>query len=332
MPTYNYRIDAVKFFSIIAVVLIHVSAVLPSKDLATISNYYIYRHALDISVPFFFAVSGYFLASKESIVYISKYAKKIFIMYLAFSLLYIFLNTGFALLDRLILKVSFWGSFKNLSSSFSIVNLLNGTIGSYHLWFLTGMVFASLLLYVCIYFKLKPKTIFLLAFIFYSLNIIDFFELGALIKYGGFPKGFFFLSMGYFAYHKKKDLSKPLLWFILSITLFTAFKIILPVDMSVFFLAMAAFSLLSFSIQSPGKKNLFSVLGGYTLSIYILHVFVLKLVNKSFIYLGFTEYYTHDFYVIFTTIISVFLPIIIFKPIDKWFITPVSNFVLKIID
>jgi fucose 4-O-acetylase-like acetyltransferase len=95
MKTYYYRLDAIKFFCIIAVVLIHVTGFLPSNGLATMSNYYVYRYLLDIAVPFFFAASGFFISSKTGTEYIGKYAKKIFIMYIAFSSFYIITNVFF---------------------------------------------------------------------------------------------------------------------------------------------------------------------------------------------------------------------------------------------
>jgi peptidoglycan/LPS O-acetylase OafA/YrhL len=76
MKTYYYRLDAMKFFCIIAVVLIHVTGFLPSNGLATMSNYYIYRYLLDIAVPFFFAASGFFISSKSGTEYSENMLKK----------------------------------------------------------------------------------------------------------------------------------------------------------------------------------------------------------------------------------------------------------------
>nr|WP_170169185.1 acyltransferase family protein [Mesobacillus subterraneus] len=127
---YNYTIDAMKFISVVAVVMIHVTVFLPHRNLATISNYYIYRHALDIAVPFFFAVSGYLISGKGNMGYISKYAKKIFTMYVVFSILYIFIRFLFIGTDRMFLDKAFWVSARILVESLTVTNLLNGTIGS----------------------------------------------------------------------------------------------------------------------------------------------------------------------------------------------------------
>jgi peptidoglycan/LPS O-acetylase OafA/YrhL len=326
-PSYNYTIDAIKFLSVIAVVLIHVTVFLPHRDLATVSNYYIYRHALDIAVPFFFAVSGFFIAGKENVGYIGVYAKKIFTMYVVFSILYIFIRFLFILSDRLILNKSFWSSTENLVNSLSITNVLNGTIGSYHLWFLAALFISSLLLFTTLHFKLKPKTIFLISLIFYLMNTVDLFGLSAIVKYEGFPQGFFYLAMGYYLGSKRPVMNHPLLWFILSVILYTSFRLIFLGGISVLFLAVAVYSLVVFCICYPGRDNLFSRLGGYALGIYILHVMVLKIVIKIYIYSGIEDYYNQEYYIGIATFFSVSMPILLYKPINNIFVKPLSKII-----
>lgn len=326
LTRYYYNIDVVKFFCVIAVVLIHMTVFLSQMGLANIYNYYLYRYLFDIAVPFFFATSGFFLSTKSGTGYIKLYSIKILTMYIAFSILYVIVRLFYNFTDRIILEVPFWPSLRETIGNLSITSVLNGTIGSYHLWFLSALFFAGLLLLMCIHFSLKPKTIFLLAFILYMTSLSNVINLEELTLYGGFPKGFFYLAMGYYIGSNRIQIRFSAIVFALSIIAYSIIQTFSPTDISELLLGLAAFSLLVICTKTHGTESFLSKLGGHTLSIYILHVLIYESILKIFTYYGNAEYYYTTISTISVSVLSIILPIVLYKSLDKVFVKPVSSF------
>src|SRR5574342_709618 len=96
----NYAIDFIKFFAILAVLVIHT---FPSDNQL---GYFILDNFARFAVPFFFAASGYLFGLKvinnpKSLAYFKKYTIKIlkiyvtwFVFYMAYDVLKILLNAG----------------------------------------------------------------------------------------------------------------------------------------------------------------------------------------------------------------------------------------------
>lgn len=86
----NYAIDFIKFFAILAVVIIHT---FPSDHQL---GYFIFDNFSRFAVPFFFASSGYLFGLKvinnpKSVVYFKRYLMKILKIYVCWLMFYIFL-------------------------------------------------------------------------------------------------------------------------------------------------------------------------------------------------------------------------------------------------
>jgi hypothetical protein len=227
----------------------------------------------------------------------------------------------FIFTDRLILKTSFWSALGNLKATLTIPNMINGTIGSFHLWFLSA----------CVHFSLSHKVIFLLALILYLSYLVGFSD-SEIAKYGGFPKGFFFLAMGYYVGKQKITIPYPFLWFLVSVFLLNLFSIYQATGMALLFLVLSSYFLLIYSVSNSGKKSFLSTLGGSTLSIYILHIFILTSINKVYTYMGVNEYYNHSSYLILTILLCTFLPILLYYPLDKWLLPPFSKLIKNVIN
>lgn len=323
---YNHTIDTLKFFAAIAVVLIHTTGSLQQFNLATLTNYYSYRPLLDLAVPFFFAASGYFLSGK-TISYLPGYIKKIFSIYISFTIFYILFKLLMTFTDRLILGTSFWNGIDSFFKSLTFKGLINGSLGSFHLWFLTALIISALLLSICLRLSLKSEIIFLSAAIFYFSNLVGIQSFNDVFLYGGFAKGFFYLAMGFYLGHKDNTKIKlPLLGFAGSILILTLLSYYHS-SLSVLFLMAATYYLLVFAIQNPGEKSYFSRLGSYSLNIYILHIFVYQSINKIYVYSGITEYYQFPHYYLTTTILAIIIPILLYRPVDKFLAAPVSQWV-----
>jgi peptidoglycan/LPS O-acetylase OafA/YrhL len=326
---YNHTFDTLKFFAAIAVVLIHTTGSLKQFNLATLANYYSYRPLLDLAVPFFFAASGYFL-SRKTLTYLPGYIRKILSIYISFTLFYILFKLLIIFTDRLILGTSFWEGIHTLVKSLTIRGLINGSIGSFHLWFLAALMISALLLFICLRLSLKSEFIFLIAGIVYFSNLVGILDFNDVFIYGGFAKGFFYLAMGFYLGHKvNASIKFPLLGFAVSILIFSLLSYFHS-SLSVLFLMAATYYLMVFAIQNPGEKSYLSRLGSHSLNIYILHIFVYQSINKIYIYSGITEFYKLPFYYVSTTILSIIIPILLYGPVDKFLAAPVAQWLQKL--
>lgn len=313
---YYYNMDIIKFFCAIAVVLIHTTGSLPQYELATMTNYYFYRPLLDIAVPFFFAASGFFLSLKP-ISYYKGYINKILTLYISFTIFYIAFKFLLVFSDRLFLGKPFWTGIENILKNLSLTSLLNGTIGSFHLWFLPALIIAAFLLLVCVHFSVKPSITFLISSILYLANLTEMITFNDVFQYGGFTKGFFYLSMGYYIGHLKPDrIKNPFIGFSLSALLYVILTIYQS-SLNVVFLMITTFYLVIASVKKPGEKSLLSRLGSYSLNIYILHIFFYQSINKILIYFGYHEFYKLAYYYVIVTLLCIVLSVIFYEPIFK---------------
>lgn len=123
----------------------------------------------------------------------------------------------------------------------------------------TALFLAVLLLMTGIHLKIKPSVILILAFFLYFSNLSGVINFGESLKYGGFPKGFFYLALGYN------------LWF---------------------------------------NK------------IYIRYPFSLSITLE---YIGFVSFYENPLIIFLSALLSVIVPIYIYKTIDMIFVKPVSK-------
>ncbi|UOQ87044.1 acyltransferase family protein [Gracilibacillus salinarum] len=323
---YNHTIDAVKFICAILVVLIHVTAPIDQKGMATFLNYDSYRSFFDIAVPFFFAASGFFLAYKNR-EYLIGYTKKILYYYIMFSAFYIFCNAVLLVIDRLVLQRAFWPRARDLSDQWNYVNFLNGTIGSFHLWFLTALLFSTLLVYML--YKRRPEVILLVSFLAFTVNATGIFNFGELFLHGGVVQGFLYVSLGFYVGSKDLKIRSPLLWSIVFLVIYFIVGDFLKTSISIIFLFISVYYLLIFCKNNPGNESLISKLGKkYSLAIYILHVLILAIMKKVYIYAGLTYYEHFSFYLI-SSIVCVIVSVVIFsgvmKSLDKVFLVPFNH-------
>ncbi|WP_438824532.1 acyltransferase family protein [Bacillus sp. JJ1521] len=330
---YNHNMDTLKFICAIFVVAIHTTFYIYQNNMATVYNYYFYRPTLEIAVPFFFAASGYFISLKireGNKNYILRYSKNIFKIYVSFSVFYIFFQYLLLISDRLYLNKPFWERVVSLTQSPSIKDFINGSIGSFHLWYLTSLILACLFLHLFIKFSISPNIIFLISFLFYLAFISELTLLHNIYKHGGVGKAFFFLSLGYYLGNKKVIINHPILLFIFFISIFSVlYK--MNSQIQIIFLILATFSLMVFCVNNPGKQTLLSKLGKHSLKIYILHIFILEIINKFYIYNGY-PYYAFKSYYFISTFLCIVLSIVLYKPIENFFVKNINKTLNKIID
>jgi surface polysaccharide O-acyltransferase-like enzyme len=297
----NYAIDFIKFFAIMAVVVIHT---FPSDHQL---GYYILDNVSRFSVPFFFAASGYLFGLKvinnrKSVVYFNRYILKIvkiyvswLIIYFCYDVLRIFSSGGND-------KQELFKYFEELTP----VNLLyygQGTSG-YQLWFVISLAWSIAVIYL--FFRLKKITLLLILSL--CLNIVGlfgqsyaiFFEIPLSTRDALFI-GLFYTTVGFWfafaqPFQQSRKLAKKgsfyLFCFFSALQAFEGFWLekVLSAELGEYFLSTIFLTvfLFLFTFNNPqlGKGLLITKIGGNALGIYAIHVLFIDFIDSLLNTLG----------------------------------------------
>ncbi len=297
-----YSIDYIKFFAIFAVVVIHVF------PLDGFTGYFIIDNVARFAVPFFFTASGYFFAQKmkhknAQFLYFKNYILKLVKLYFVWLLFY----TSY---DVLLILYNGENVLEKLNAYFEQFTLLNllyygkGTSG-YQLWFLTALIWSTIFVYI--FYRFKKITVLLL--ISLCLNLIGL--LGqAYTMFIKFPinstrdamfLGLFYTTLGVlFAINSRlSGLNKLSGRTFLGLAFIGAAvqamegylldKVLSGSHGEYFFstIFLTAFLFLfALNYKSLGKGLYVTKVGANALGIYIIHVFLLDVLNKFIKYIN----------------------------------------------
>lgn len=159
--TNNYiQIDIAKFIAALLVVAIHIP---PLKNVTETGSLLLQQVICRLAVPFFFLCSGFFLGKKvEDKTKTLRYAKRIGMMYLLWSILYLPM-----ILER------FWKT--DLTAGANLTELARRffLIGSYiQLWYLLATLYGVLFLYLAIHvLKCSKRQLAVLAVLIYLVGV-----------------------------------------------------------------------------------------------------------------------------------------------------------------
>lgn len=290
----NYAIDFIKFFAILAVVIIHT---LPSDHQF---GYFILDNFSRFAVPFFFAASGYLFGLKvinnpKSLVYFKRYLIKILKIYVCWMMFYISYDVLKILMDGRNEKHELSKYFEGLTA----LNLFyygHGTSG-YQLWFVISLAWSIAVLYI--FFRLKKIPLLLILSL--CLNIVGlfgqsysiFFEIPVSTRDAVFI-GLFYTTIGFWfvfalPFQHFRKLNRMTYFYLFC--LFSALQAsegywlekMLSAKhgeyfLSTIFLTVFLF-LFIFNNQQLGKGLLITKIGGNALGIYAVHVFFIDIVD-----------------------------------------------------
>jgi surface polysaccharide O-acyltransferase-like enzyme len=289
----NYAIDFIKFFAILAVVIIHT---FPSD---TKFGYFMLDNLSRFAVPYFFAASGYLFGIKvinnsTSFPYFRKYIIKILKIYVSWFLFYF-------VYDVLRIVIADGNTKEELSQYFDVftpMDLLyygHGTSG-YQLWFVISLAWSIAVLYL--FFRVnKIKLLFIIALCFNLLGLFGqsysiFYELTFKTRDALFI-GLFYTTVGFwFAYPKRlRNVARNT-----SLYLFCSFLVLQVAEgyflekvldakhgeyfLSTIFLTIFLF-LLTIHYPQLGKGMWMTKVGGNALGIYAIHVLFIDLVDLA---------------------------------------------------
>jgi surface polysaccharide O-acyltransferase-like enzyme len=292
----NYAIDFIKFFAILAVVIIHT---FPSD---TKFGYFMLDNLSRFAVPYFFAASGFLFGVKvinnpTSFTYFRKYIIKILKIYVSWFLFYF----GY---DVLRIVLGDGNTRKELSKyfdQFTPMDLLYygyGTSG-YQLWFVISLAWSIAVLYL--FFKInKIRLLLMIALCFNLLGLFGqsysiFYEITVKTRDALFI-GLFYTTVGFWFAHSNPLKSFRTIARNTSLYLFCGFIILQVVEgfflekvlgakHGEYFLStiLLTFFLFFLTIQYPqlGKGLWMTKVGGNALGIYAIHVLFIDLVDLA---------------------------------------------------
>jgi surface polysaccharide O-acyltransferase-like enzyme len=301
----NFAIDFVKFFAIVAVVVIHT---FPSDDKL---GFFLLDNVSRFAVPFFFSASGFLFALKiidnpKSAAYFKRYVTKLLKIYVSWLLFYI----GY---DFLRISLSGGDVNQELTKFIDGLTFLNlfyygqGTSG-YQLWFVISLAWSTAAVYL--FFKLKKMKLLLLLSLFLNIaglfgqSYSHFFEITLSTRDALFI-GLFYTTLG-FTFASILSYLQSLKWdkrtYFLLIGVFFIVQAmegywlekLLGAKHGEYFLSTIFLTviLFLFIIHYPrlGKGWSMTKIGGNALGIYAIHVLLIDIVDMLFNSLGLADF------------------------------------------
>ena len=302
----NYAIDYIKFFAIVAVVIIHT---FPGNDQI---GYFVLDNLSRFAVPFFFAASGYLFSLKvsdnpQSFSYFKKYVTKILKIYFSWLIFYIIYDV----LRMMVTNGNTQAELSKYMDNLTALNLLyygQGTSG-YQLWFVISLVWSIVILYL--FFRLKRVKLLLVTA--FCLNLLGLFgqsysifdKLPVSTTRAAIYVSLFYTVLGFWlATVQSWRKYNGRIYFYL-FCFFTVLQVLegywlqkgLDAKHGEYFFSTILLTLFLFlyALSNPnlGKGLLITRIGGNSLGIYAIHVFFIDMVDIFFEKIG-VEQSTHN--------------------------------------
>lgn len=287
-------IDIFKLIAAFMVVAIHVG---PLSSINENLDFYITYVLFRVAVPFFLMVSGYFvlhkmLTSSDGVNILKTFLKKIIVLYLIATLLYIPINL-------------YAGHFENIKSIGSILKmfLFDGTF--YHLWYMPSVIMGSMLIFI-LSKKFDLKQVFVITLILYVMGLLGDSYYGVIynVKY---IKCFYDFLFKFFDYTRNGIFYAPI--FLMIGVLFRGRKKVLKrsvniygLTLSIVFLLIEGMILRNLNLQRHSSMYIFLIplvvflfsfilsfnignkktLRSLSMYVYIIHPFVIVLCRFLF--------------------------------------------------
>ncbi len=289
----NYSIDTIKFFCIVAVIVMHVRPFNGTKlDL-------IINPAMRFAVPVFFICSGYFFYNKYSKEYTIKYVVNLIKVFITWIIIYI-------LYDILNIIVSNWANSTQITTE--ITNYFQGfkirdlyySLGiiRYHLWYLSTIIIVIPVLHIILCKNILNKAIFL-GFILNIIGIMMCLFISGdswFITRDAIFYGFFYCCLGAIInkyedefLKKIKKLTKfqciaIIAFFTITTILERHIYIKLFKGVGDYFISTISLSIFIFLVclKNPNilKNSFINKIGQNTLGIYVSHILIMDIITS----------------------------------------------------
>lgn len=322
----NYDIiDIIKFICAILVVAINTH---PFREISRYLEFGIANVLARIAVPFFFATAGYFftikiLNSDDKRKILIDYFKKIIILYLGWSLIYLYFDVQAIMRHTDNVYAIIFQYIKNL--------ILFGT--HFHLWYVVASIMAIFLLYISLVSK-EVKSFFIISLLLYIVGLLGDSYFG-LIKQNEFLldifKSYFkilgntrnglffafpFIMMGAIIYLKPNKSRNNYIYAIISFILLVVESFILkyykiPKDYNLYIMLLPfTYFFLSYllSLEIKINKSITNTARSYSMGIYFIHGIFLIVYDKVYLKLGLLSNNTIKFmFVLISSILAIWI-------------------------
>lgn len=336
-PVYN-AIDAVKFLCAIMIVMLHI-APFGENETFYFANFIIQKWAVRISVPFFFVASGYFLYRKTNyenfILQPTKnYLLKILRLYILWTIIYFPLCLGWIINNKKGTLHAFLGWVRDFLFT-----------GSYtQLWYLNATIVGGLICSLLLYKKIKIKYILIAASALYAVGLLaqswfgvirplkDMFpSIWSMLKIAekvivttrnGVFEAFLFMGIGMlFAFKKIKipkraavaGFSLSYLFMLAELIIVNYFNFSREYDIYAFLVPTAFFMFYIVKNTQLRNKKIYPILRQLSTLIFLMHLWIEKLVSKFFEYCFDFELKATCWDFIITLIITIVTSLIIIR-------------------
>lgn len=309
----NYLIDALRFVAICFVVYIHIFEInkgVSFSDDASWKLIDVLFGLARLAVPIFFAISGWFIFSRDRGEQIKKLQKQIPKLITILIVATIGINIVLFFFDKLHLMNSAFEIAPNIKALVEMFVLgKSPTIGT--LWFLSTLIIVQIIYWLASRTFKKDNWLMVAAFAFFSLNL----AFGAYRNISGFPElsfpinetwfvGFAWFSLGYFLakfFKDKPELikTKTLALFTVTVGAFYLYEYILHTSGAAFnfgpynyhaiflFTPLITAGILLLAARSnmnhPILQQLAYLGKNYALGVFIIHLVVMQPVNAVFV-------------------------------------------------
>lgn len=269
LSTRNSNIDGIKILATIAVVAIHV--MIYTEELSW------YRPFLDLAVPLFFMITGYFIGHRSD-EYLKQYNKKTVKIYLKTSLFYILVGViGYSLQQEGSLTIDSLLNYLR-TNHFRVAYIVSGGVGKYHLWYLFSLVIG-----VGIYKWLRRYLTLEWIIVISIILSIMYINSVIYVDTGGIPKALLFITIGQLMRQKVKTTNKKLKIILIipnSLLAIASLYIYFNTEQGLLYWVingMMAVIVFHFCLTTSIRSNrVIQRLANHTTTIYILHVFVIE--------------------------------------------------------
>ncbi|MBZ6527486.1 acyltransferase [Aerococcaceae bacterium DSM 111021] len=328
----NYNIDKVKFIAAIGVVLIHVFAFIDSAYNEPLIELQWPRAIFNYAVPLFFAITGYILSSRTND-YMLKYAGSILRLFITISLFYYVVSLFMAGFEAWLYQEPVMDAVMVIFRSKTWRQIVQGTIGSYHLWYLWASWIGILLLYVLRKINLAPKALIGVVFVSYLLSLycMEHGILTDVLRYGGFPKALMYTTIGYYVGvqgdYWKYNLRVLIGWMVVYVVTFGFFYQGKYIEL---LFIPTVYLVITFLNRYKGKKTMMAKLGDYSDQIYLLHALGINVYGLLMFILPEVLIHSLPLRVIVITLFAAVFSLLLYIPLNRFYMQPMQKGLKKL--
>lgn len=322
-----HRIDSVKLVAVVMVVTIHASWYMYTSEQRSFWTYDVYRGALDIAVPIFLVLSGYFLARKDARGIVS-WSSRVFALYLAATGMYVAFDVLRVLTDRIFLDRGLRAGVRAVVEDWTMSSFVRGDLAEVHLWYLIACAIAGLILAFMRSRGASSETMLAVAGAVWVVSLTGLVDLSPVVVSGGFPRALVFLALGVFLAERNVQGSRRHLAVMVSaLAVYTLLRYLGAGSAKDLLIVVAAYALGAYAVRPGTRPTIMSRLGRRSLTVYILHMMFISAATRTVQYAGldFDTMRDEPWFTAVLVVIATVLSLALHRPFVGLVVRPVTT-------